>query len=177
MKITKMFRGTAFALAASGMMLPQFALAAGAAPAEAASVNRTAPVVTDVALQQGGVLQGQVVDSQGAPQADSTVQVTHMGTTVAAVKTDAQGRFSVSGLRGGVHAIETVEGAGAYRLWAPNTAPPVANNSVLFVNDGLTQRANLVDVLYPGPFVQGMIVGGVIGGVTYWAVDHNDSGS
>lgn len=168
MKSFKMFRGVALALAVTGMIAPQAALAMEPV---------AGPIVTDVALQEGGMLLGQVVDKQGAPQADSEVTVAYEGMKVAAVKTDAEGRFSVNGLRGGVHAVQTAEGASVYRFWAPETAPPAASGKVLFVNDGLTQRANLYDTLYPGPFVQGMVVGGLITGGVYALVDHNSSGS
>jgi len=174
MKISQCLRGSALALATLGMMVPQVSMAANP---PVAGESRAAVALTDVALQEGGVLRGQVVDAQGAPQADSLVRVTHMGNAVASVQTDADGRFAVGGLRGGVHALETAEGAAAYRFWAPNTAPPVANNSVLFVNDGLVQRDQLYNVLYPGPFVQGMVFGGIITGLTYWALDYNASGS
>ncbi len=170
MKVMKFLRGAALALATAGMLAPQAAMAA--APVESAQ-----PILTDVALQSGGILLGQVVDKQGIPQANSEVLVSHEGIEIARVRTDDEGQFRVSGLRGGVHGVQTAEGANAYRFWAPETAPPAATSRVLFVNDGVTQRGHLYDVLYPGPFVQGMVVGGLITGGVYWALDYNSSGS
>ena len=59
----------------------------------------------DVQLREGGVLVGQVVDAQGAPVADSTVSVFRDGLEVATMRTDENGNYSTTGLRGGVHQI------------------------------------------------------------------------
>jgi hypothetical protein len=99
------------------------------------------PLVTDVALGQGGALTGKIVDRQGASQANAEVRVIQQGQVVATAQTDARGEFHVADLRGGVYQIETAQGSGVYRLWATQTAPPSANDGVLVVHDDAVSRS------------------------------------
>ena len=109
-------------------------------PAAAAPV-----VIRDIALQAGGTMRGQVVDAQGNPCGQIPLRVvrTTDQAPVAIAQTDAQGRFDVSGLTGGVYRVETPAGAAVYRLWAPNTAPPSAVASALVVQGDPAVRGNL----------------------------------
>jgi len=156
-------------LASAGLMIP--------AATQAQEPAATRAIVTDVALQAGGMLQGQVVDKQGQPLANTDVVVSYEGTPIATVQSDAQGNFAVQDLRGGVHAIQTDDGANIYRFWAPQTAPPAAANRVLFVNNGVTQRGQLIPTL---TFTQVAVAGGAIGGgylIYDEVINDDDSGS
>jgi hypothetical protein len=135
-------------LTASMILLPlQQLLAANpqlvgqARPSRAASSAE----IRDVALQAGGALRGQVVDAQGNPCAQVAVRVVRVSdqAPLTVVQTDAQGRFAVNGLTGGVYRVETPAGAAIYRLWAPNTAPPSATTSALLVHGDSMVRGNL----------------------------------
>lgn len=101
--------------------------------------------IRDIALQAGGALRGQVVDGQGQPCGLVAVRVVRASDQkpLAVVQTDAQGRFVVSGLTGGVYRVETPGGAAVYRLWAPNTAPPSATASALLIHGDSLVRGNL----------------------------------
>ena len=118
---------SAAATAACLCMLAAPALAAPPAP------QRLAP--TDVALRDGGVLVGQLVDGQGAPLPAAMISIQSQGRPVAEAKTNDQGEFAVNGLKGGVYEIAAPGHQGAYRVWAPRTAPPAASNGVLLVSD------------------------------------------
>ncbi|MEM8947004.1 MAG: carboxypeptidase-like regulatory domain-containing protein [Planctomycetota bacterium] len=99
-----------------------------------------APEVRDVALQESGMLVGQLVDGQGTALADANVIVGKAGKGVAQVVTDSEGRFQVTGLKGGVHQILAAGQLGSYRLWAPRTAPPAATAGVMLVSSTDTVR-------------------------------------
>ncbi|MEN6405913.1 MAG: carboxypeptidase-like regulatory domain-containing protein [Thermoguttaceae bacterium] len=117
----KRLRNLLVALATLGMCFPQVAWAAApAAPA---------PVVTDVALSDGGALNGKVVDTQGAGIGGVPVVVKSQDRSVAAATTAPDGTFSIQGLRGGVYQVVAVNGHGVYRLWSAGTAPPIALTS------------------------------------------------
>ena len=152
MKTLRFVRGAAVALACLGMFMGQMARAAQ-------------PLVTDVALGRGGVLQGKVVDRQGAPQAKSPVRVLQGTEVVATAETGSQGEFVVADLRGGVYQIETAQTAGVYRLWAEHTAPPAANEGVLLVAGDEAVRGNqsggLLGLL-ANPWVLALIVAAAI---------------
>ncbi len=112
-------------LACVGMLLPHSVLAS--APATTFSQQ-------DIALREGGLLVGQVVDAQGAAIASSEVSVLFGDAEVVRTKTDKNGVFAAKGLRGGEYRVITAGGQVAYRLWAPQTAPPAASKGVLIVS-------------------------------------------
>lgn len=89
----------------------------------------------DVALQQGGVLLGQVVDSQGGALINTPIVLFNGSKEIARVHTDRAGKFSVHGLKGGVYQVASTGQHGVYRLWAAQTAPPAAQLGLLLVSD------------------------------------------
>jgi hypothetical protein len=89
---------------------------------------------TDVALRDGGLLVGQVVDPQGVAQAGAVVSVRYAEHEVVRTVTDANGVFAARGLRGGQYQLLTDDGISVCRLWAPNTAPPAARPAALLVS-------------------------------------------
>jgi hypothetical protein len=126
MKRLGIIKGSVVLLAVLGLCLPQPLLAA--VPAV------QMPVAIDVALEDGGILIGQVVDPQGIAQIDVPVALSQGDQEIATAKTDAQGFFAFRGLRGGVYQLAAADGAGMYRLWAPRTAPPTAQRGALIVS-------------------------------------------
>lgn len=119
------------------------------------------PQIADVALRDGGLLVGQMVDGQNAPQ--SGIRVSLQDTQnheVAAVVTDRQGSFAISGVRGGVYQLVTPQGRQVYRVWSPGMAPPSAQQGILLVAHDQTVRGQDGDGFFashPG------VVGGLIG--------------
>ena len=58
--------------------------------------------------------------------------------TVAFAQTDQAGQFALANMSGGVYELQTPASSGVYRLWAPRTAPPAAEEGVLLVTgDGV----------------------------------------
>lgn len=126
MKRARTIGGVAAWLAVVGICFPHALLTAG-------EVVGSDPV-TNVALRDGGVLLGQVVDTQGAAKAHTPVAL-HAGNQELAVgRSDANGYFAFSGLRGGVYQISATEGQGTFRVWTADTAPPSAQAGALVVD-------------------------------------------
>jgi hypothetical protein len=88
----------------------------------------------DITLHEGGVLMGQMLDPQGAAIAGAPVSVQTAGKEVARAVTDQSGKFKIAGLQGGVHQVATVGQQDDYRLWAPQTAPPSAQQGLMLVS-------------------------------------------
>lgn len=125
MKIVVAQRAAA-ALACVGMLVqPALAASPVAVPA--------APAVADVALADGGLFTGKVVNAQGAPIAKTNVSLQQAGHEVAKTVTNEDGVFAVQGVRGGLYQVVSEGGVVSYRLWAPNTAPPAANQTAMVV--------------------------------------------
>jgi hypothetical protein len=89
---------------------------------------------TDIALDDQGMLAGQVVDAQGAPVPNAPVSLKTGGQEVALVMSDDQGQFQVQGLQGGVYQITSAGHQGVYRLWTSQAAPPAATNALSIVS-------------------------------------------
>ncbi len=130
------------ALSCVGMLVPQ---AAFAVSAEAK--------LSDVALHENGVVLGQVVDGQGVAVAMTPVAISSGGKEIARTQTDSTGKFSVSGLKGGVYQVAAAGQQGVYRLWAPRTAPPAAQQGLMVVSQGNLVRGQSI----PGGHFQGVM--------------------
>lgn len=163
MDITRRATGWIFLFAFTAFLLPQSLFAAGAG-------------ISDAALQNGGTLHGQLVDQEGLPQKGVDVVLRHDLRVVAVTKTDSLGRFAITGLRAGVYQVVTTRGSHVYRLWAPKTAPPAAQQRILLVTASEIVRGQ-IDMDRYGPAIRGAVAGGLITGLTYWAIDHNPEGS
>jgi len=127
-------------------------------PATLSAAPMAAP--RDVALGEGGILDGQVVNNQGVPSALTTITLADHQQEIARTRTDQEGKFSVSGLRGGVYRISSHGQVAVYRLWAPNTAPPVAQQGVTLVAGNDVVRGQYGTTA--GPF----------GSMAQWVADH-----
>ena len=103
--------------------------------------------VTDVRLTQHGALNGQLVDRQGAPLADSIVTLWSDGQMVSRSMTTAQGRFQFTGLRGGIYQVASQNTGGIYRVWTNRTAPPVSKPGILLA-EGVALRGQCSDCIY-----------------------------
>lgn len=133
MRLRKLMGGMFVALASFGVILPQAAQAAVTPRASASAVR-------DVALRDGGRLTGQVLDAAGTPVADTAVAVVDRGQVLASARTNADGRFAITGVKAGVCEVATTSGVTVCRLWAPRTAPPSAQQDALVIHGDTVVR-------------------------------------
>lgn len=156
MKLMRCLKAAVWMFASLGLLLGnQVALAAG--PADSAQ----RPVkVADVELGEGGVLTGRVVDSRGLPQSGVAVSLSRGQDVAVTVKSDGLGVFRVAGLKGGMYRIVVKDGASVSRLWAADTAPPHANDSLMLVSgEGvLAAQVAPLKVWLADPFIMAGIV-------------------
>ncbi len=145
MKLSRFLRKCVVVATCTGMLSAQLAQAAGsqASPPAAAPTAAAQSRIQDVALQVGGVFTGTVVDEQGVARAAVPVVISHQGKVAARTETDAAGQFSVQGLNGGLYEVQTPVGSGAYRLWAPRTAPPAAQKVAMVMPNGTVVRSQM----------------------------------
>jgi hypothetical protein len=159
-------------LAVFGLCLPQ---SAWAAATTATAVQGQG--VADVALANNGLLVGYVVDPQGTPLADVRVSLLTRDQQVATAKTDAEGRFAIGGLHGGVYQILVPQGAATYRLWAPGDAPPSAQQTALVVVAGTTvrgQECGRLRFFLSKPCVMAALVVGAAAAIAIPVAIHNN---
>lgn len=152
------FQRLAAAAASVLIVLPQLALAA-------APETRT----VDVALQRAphtgaSVLAGQLLNAEGAPQANQQVAVYTNHQVVAKSQTNEQGVFAVQHLTPGVYTVQAGEAIGNYRVWDAQVAPPAAQPAVLMVNGPVArgQMGGRILNAMGNPWVLGGIVAAAI---------------
>lgn len=98
------------------------------------TAERTLPSTTDVALSgKQGTLLGQVIGPAGKPRPNVMVSLRVDNRVSAKGKSDSQGRFAFTNLRGGVYQVMAGNGFGTFRAWADGTAPKSAKRKALVV--------------------------------------------
>jgi hypothetical protein len=119
----------------------------------------------DVALNKDGGLLGQVLDSTGRPLPQQTVIVRGIADGIAhQTTTNAQGKFTVPALHGGVFQVEGSNCLALCRCWTAPAAPPSANRELLLVSDGQLQRGQrpIEDLFFSSPVLLGLIIAAAI---------------
>ena len=153
------------ALSAIGLLIPRAAIAApqpSAAPRTSALPVVAPPQsssVLDVALDNGGILHGQVVDPQGKPLAGVGVQLWRQQRSAGTATTNAGGYFELAGLQGGIYQVDAAQSHDTWRLWAPRTAPPAAQPAAMVVAGGNTARGQMGAGRY---WIPALVVTGIV---------------
>lgn len=84
--------------------------------------------VRNLALDEGGVMNGEVRSASGQPLSNARVSISQGGQQVAVTQTNAEGMFSIGGLREGEHVLRACNQSIVYRLWQAGSAPPNTEN-------------------------------------------------
>lgn len=177
MNVIQSSRHAIVSLASLGLLIPQVAFAAPpnstrpTDPPLALGASQ-AGLVLDVALDDGGVLRGQVVDPQGRPLPGISVYVRQQQRQVATALTDSNGNFELGGLQGGIYQVEAAQSHATCRLWAARTAPPAAQRAAMIVAAGNTVRGQIDARRY---FWPALIVTGVVGAAIAIPIAVNNS--
>ena len=88
-------------------------------------------VIKDVELTKDGVLYGQISTSEGRGVPNAIVHLRHQGKAVAAARSNALGRFAISGVRGGAHDVVVGAVHSPVRLWSAGSAPKGALRGIV----------------------------------------------
>ena len=153
--------GVTWVAAATLVCQPQLLTAGQNAQPYQSVAPRSAAVATapqDVALAEGGILTGQVVDTAGKPQALTPVSLATGGKEIARATTDKNGQFRVASLKGGVYQVSAAGNSSVYRFWAPRTAPPSSLTGLNMVSDN--------------QIVRGQMGGGPLASAGQWIAEH-----
>jgi hypothetical protein len=178
MKVTNFLRSVVVATAVCGMLLPHTAMSYAAENAQSIAAQNA--VVRDVALGNGGVMRGQVVDRDGMAREGAIVTIESKGVQVAEARTNAEGLFAVAGLKGGIYAISSDSSSGVVRAWSNDSAPPAAAQGILLVPHDITVRGKGKGghggfLGGNGIGLGGLLVLGLAGAVVAVAIDKSSS--
>ncbi len=142
--------------AVAGFCMPQAVLADVGTP------EKEVPLVDDVALQNGGMLVGQVVDAQGKPMAKVLVALRSGDRQLGTNTTNNEGRFGFRGLGNGVYQVAAAKGQGTYRVWTKQTAPPSAQSGALVVAGQNSVRGQICCGGLMGLLANPWVIAGII---------------
>ncbi len=131
-------RAVAVGVALGGLLIPTGCLQ-GQSTSSATVTNAQA---IDIGLEEGNVLRGYVVDNAGNAAGHVSVLLFSGNELTASGLSDAQGRFAIANLRGGVYQLAAGDQVSFIRCWAPHTSPPTAKQSVLLQVENV-QRAQI----------------------------------
>tara|TARA_E500000331_G_C17191210_1_gene684962 strand:+ start:103 stop:624 length:522 start_codon:yes stop_codon:yes gene_type:complete len=126
------------------LLVPQLAIAAKP------QLQVKQPMLTDIALQRGGILVGRVVARKDALSEKQTIVIRQNNKLVAEVAAGKNGQFMVEGLQGGIYEISSDQGSGNFRAWAADTAPPSAKQFALLIDSDEVVRGQWGWAPYPG---------------------------
>ena len=126
----KLFKGALLSLAMVGMLLPN-------APAFAATPKAK---VKNVKLAKNGTFTGFVKTAQGQGINDALVVIRQGKRELGRVATDANGKFQVTNLKGGIYTVALGSNQQTVRFFNEQVAPPQAAAGVDFVSDVETLR-------------------------------------
>ncbi|MEX0728607.1 MAG: carboxypeptidase-like regulatory domain-containing protein [Planctomycetaceae bacterium] len=170
MKLVRMIRNAAVALAVTGMVLPHPKVMADGMNSKSEK-SSPANAVRDVALAEGGVLTGVVRDAEGNPLNGAAVAIRQGNEVIASTISDENGEFTIQDLNGGVYVVNAGQSQGVYRLWTEDTAPPSAQTMV----DVVSLDEDVVRGQYPGfgglDVITLVTLGAAIAGVTLAAIN------
>ncbi len=91
--------------------------------------------IRDVLLSERGVVELQLVDSQGQGLKNVPVTVKFQDRIVAQATTGENGLVSLEKIRPGQHTVHAGAGIELVRVWQPSAAPPSAVNRLAIVSD------------------------------------------
>ncbi len=166
------FKYVTSGIACLGTMIPTSVVAASGAEV---------PTSSDIALREGGLLVGQVVNSQGNAVVNAPVSIRYANHEVVRTASDERGVFAARGLRGGQYELLTEQGSSTCRLWAADTAPPSAKPSALLVSGNSMVRGqgavqNGIGWMKTHPYLTGTAIAAAIA-IPIAVSDDDDSGS
>lgn len=128
----------------------------------------TISTISDVALDQHGVLNGTFVNSSGLPQAGVLIIGRQSKNDPRTTRTDAKGDFKLAGLKSGSLSVTVGSETSWARVWHANVAPPAAKSNLLFVRKASVIRGQSANGGLISAFDSGTLfsVGAGLAGVT-----------
>lgn len=94
----------------------------------------------DVVLSDGGVLEGQIIDSQGQPIGNTAVSLIRDGRIVSTGISSVNGIYRIEGLTTGPYVLTAGKSQRLVRLWRKDVAPPSSRpRAILMHHDGVVR--------------------------------------
>lgn len=117
-------------LAVSAWFLPTAGLAAN----DQTLRPETQPIIHDIRLDLQGTMHGRLIDTEGRPIIEETLELIREGETITRAVSDSDGRFQFASVSTGVHQIHWKSSMVVCRVWTDNVAPPIAKDKLVVLD-------------------------------------------
>ncbi|MCL4207671.1 MAG: carboxypeptidase regulatory-like domain-containing protein [Pirellulaceae bacterium] len=146
-------------LAVSGWLLPITPARADSPPVASAS----RPVIHDVRLDSRGSLQGRMIDLDGQPAPQESLELLRNGQIVAQTVSGADGQFEFAQVPAGVYQIRFGSYMVVCRVWTEGAAPPAAKGQLTVLSSPpLVRGQQPASEIFRNPLFIGLIVAAAI---------------
>ena len=141
---------------------------------EAAQARKTSAM--NIVLDDEGQLTGYLLDQQGRPVSKASVVIRQGAKRIVKTQTGAQGKFTVSGMRGGVYQIQSEKGSTVVRVWTRKAAPRNARRLALVVeNPRVVRGQSVLPPAFAMDFGTLASTGIAVGGATMGVIASQDA--
>lgn len=94
----------------------------------------TQPIIHDLQTDFQGTMHGRLIDLEGRPVIEETLELIREGETIARAVSDSNGRFRFASVSTGVYQIQWKSSVVVCRVWAATVAPPVAKDKLVLLD-------------------------------------------
>lgn len=142
-----------------GWLMP----AVGATANEVGLRPETQPIIHDLRLDFQGTMHGRLIDVEGRPVIEETLELIREGETITRAVSDANGRFQFPAVSTGVYQIHWQSSMVVCRVWDEAVAPPIAKNKVVLVDvPPLVRGQRPAREIFRNPLFVGLFVAAAI---------------
>ena len=146
-------------LAVAGWLFPT----TGAFPDDGLTRSAVQPVIHDIRLDLQDTLRGRLIDLEGRPVIEETLESIREGQTITRAVSGQDGQFQFPQVAGGVYQIRFGNSMVVCRVWTDAAAPPVAKSQlIVLASPALVRGQQPVSEIFRNPLFIGLLVAAAI---------------
>jgi hypothetical protein len=121
------------------------------------------PVIHDIRLDLQGTLHGKLIDLEGRPVIEETLELIREGQTITRAISGQDGQFRFAQVAGGIYQIRFGSSMVVCRVWTDAAAPPVAKSQLIVLEAAPVVRGQQpVSEIFRNPLFIGLLVAAAI---------------
>jgi hypothetical protein len=146
-------------LAVAGWLLPT----ATVFPDDGLTRPAIQPVIHDIRLDLQGTLRGRLIDLEGRPVIEETLELIREGQTITRTVSGPDGQFQFAQVAAGVYQIRFGTSMVVCRVWTDAAAPPVAKSQlIVLAAPPLVRGQQPISEIFRNPLFIGLLVAAAI---------------
>jgi hypothetical protein len=123
----------------------------------------TQPIIHDIRLDPQGTMHGRLLNLEGRPVIEETLELIREGETITQAMSDSDGRFQFSPVSTGIYQIQWKSSMVICRVWTDAVAPPVAKDKLVVLDVApLVRGQRPAREIFHNPLFLGLFVAAAI---------------